>query len=451
MKQGSTEGSFNNTGISVLKQYKLDSIDDGSDIEICVDSFVDNDPEDQCCELLLNKFRRQQFFYIWKIKTLSRSSVLLNSQEVAGIKLQIEQNSSSYIRRKRRMFLAQYSMMASTTIDRLKLSRLFSRWVDKYHKSRLERLQESFSEHFYQRKVIEKTFHPLRKSLIAKANSEINEISRTEQHLSPKSKTKELVNELHRISLENTQLERTISEKSDLLKDLQSRLRDLTAEEAEYDKKLLEINNATEQIQSSLTESEKQYQEEIANLRAQLSLTEKESSKELKRLSLEIKQQTAERESASAFVGDAQAAAKAELALYKERLEQAESVVKEFKELLASSEAKNQKLENTRHLLSAELENLKLRKKQIDISYESEKNSVLDKEEKMRQMLAQSQEELQIALAKIQAQDAQIKSKRQEIQLLKDEIERNRSRTAEAQSKFLRNSTPVMKGSPNKK
>ena len=441
MKSSSSEKDFS-TNIQSLKQYKLDSnesnLSDSSDLEVCVDSIILPDPEDLCIQLLLNKYRKQHFFILWKFKTISNLPLELSNEEISGIKAQTENSTQLIIKSKRKEFLIKYSTLAFSTLNKLKLSRLFGKWIEKFSISRLSKVQINISDIIQRKKILQKTFHPMRKEIISKLSNSLDNSTKSLLQLSPKNKTEDLINELNRLTKENNDLENLISNKSENLKELQNKIQELTFEESDNEKKIIEINNNTNKLQLLISETEKQYQEEIANLKTQLTLSEKEGEENILKLSEELNKQNAERKATNDFVDDAQIVAKNELLFYKDKLLQAEKVVQEFKDILIQSENKTQKLENNKQLLNAELENLKLKKKQLELSIQSEKSSIFEKEEKMKRMLENIQQELHIAVGKIQAQEAQIQNKKKKIQLLKEDIERNRLKTTEVQNKFLK-------------
>ena len=424
-----------------LKQYKLESIDqsvsDGSEIEVCVDSVFVPDTEDLCCQMLLNRYSKQRYFSIWKLRLATLSKPVFDKDELESLKEQSNRNASSQQKHRRHRFLNQYANLARLSLDKFILSRLFGRWCSKFEKSRLIKIQEGFADSFSERKVKERSLHKIRNTFIRSATDNYEEASKNASQVQQTSKVRELLEELGKTTQRNNELENEIQQKTDQLQSLQQHLRGLTAQDAEADKKLQQVKNQTKILQDSLVAVEQKYQSEIASLKTQLSLAESSTNEELEKITKDLQQQQADRQAASAFVDAAQAHAQAELEQYQEKLRKAEGVVRSFQGLLQNAKDRTEKLRKSKELMSAELENLRIKKRQLEASHVSTRGRAQDKEDKLKRLIKEAQEELNIAMNKYDGQNHEIDSQREEIRMLQEEIQRYKTRASQARAKFL--------------
>ena len=431
--------SYNTT--PTLKQYKLESIDqtlsDDSEIEVVVDSVYVPDTEDLCCQMLLNKYAKQRFFLMWKLKLAQSAKPVFDKDEFESLKEQSNRNASSQQRHRRHRFLSQYANLARLSLDKFVLSRLFSRWCSRFERSRLIKIQDEFADGFSERKIKERGLHGMRTAFMHLTADNYDEASKNASQVQQTNKVRELLEELDRTTKKNQELENDIQSKSDHLQTLQQQLRQLTSEDADAEKKLQQVQNQTQQIQASLVATEQKYQQEVAQLKTELSLAESGTSEELDKIYKELQQQQADRQATTAFVESAQAHAQAELEQYQDKLRQAESVVRSFKDLLQTAEDRTMKLRKSKEILSAELENLRIKKHQLEASQTSTKGRAQDKEDSLKRLIQDAHQELQIALNKYDAQNQDIASQRDEIKMLQEEIQRCKDRASQARARFM--------------
>lgn len=424
-----------------LKQYKLESIDqsvsDDSEIEVCVDSVYVPDTEDLCCQMLLNRYAKQRFFLRWKLRLAKGQIPIFEKEELESLKEQSNRNASSQQMHKRHRFLNQYSNLAKISLDKFLMCRLFGRWCSKFEKSRLVKIQDEFADSFAERKQKERALHGIRTAFLRNAADDLDEASKNASQVQQTSKVRELLEELDKTTQKNNDLENEIQSKTDHIQELQQQLRELTAQDAEAGKKLLQVQAQTQQIQDSLVATEQNYQSEVASLKTQLSLAESGTSEELDKISKELQQQQADRQAATAFVDAAQAHAQSELEQYQDKLRQAESVVRSFKDLLQTAEERTEKLSKSKELMSAELENLRIKKRQLEASQASTKGRAQDKEEKLRRLIKEAQDELHIAMNKYDTQNHELESQREEMRMLQEEIQRYKTRASQARARFM--------------
>ena len=148
-----------------LKQFKIDG-NAGQhspqfEIEVSFEPVPHFDPENLCCQLLLNRYRKQPSFFTWKNKFLEREQPNLEIDELRGINLQTDRNASYEIKKMRQQFLFQFGKLAIRSLNRLKLSRLFSRWLHRYDTIRVLRTQKATSLPIYHRKLKENSLHQM--------------------------------------------------------------------------------------------------------------------------------------------------------------------------------------------------------------------------------------------------------------------------------------------------
>lgn len=431
------------TTTPTLKQYKLDAADnsqsDESEIEVCVDTIFVPDTEDLCCQMLLNKYLKQKYIGIWKIRLASRSTPVFDKDEFESIKEQSNRNANAQQRHQRHKFLSQYANVARISLDKLLLSRLFSRWLSRFEQLRIKKIQEGFADSFSQRRMKEKSLHKLRTAFMRTVDNAYDEASRDASQVQPSNRIRELIAELDRTTKDNIDLQNEIDIKTERLKELQSQLQDLTDEDKEAEKRLQQVQTQTIQIQASLVETERKYQEEVASLRTQLSLVEAGNNEELERIKQEVDQQNADRMAASAFVDAAMASAQAEFEAQSEKLKSAENIVKNFQELLQSAKDRASKLEQSRQKMTNELESLKIRRKHLEVSKASSMNLAQEKEDRIKERLKKAQEDLNIAMNKVEVQNEQIQSQRDEIRMLQDQIQQTKDQTEQLRMKFIGN------------
>ncbi|EAY09759.1 hypothetical protein TVAG_414100 [Trichomonas vaginalis G3] len=441
--RASPAASSARTMTPTLKQYKLedaeDSQSDESEIEVCVDTIFVPDTEDLCCQMLQSKYLKQKYMGLWKIKLASRSTPVFDKDEFESIKEQSNRNASVQQRHQRHKFLSQYSNIARISLDKLLLSRLFSRWLSRFEQIRIKKIQEGFAETFSQRRMKEKALHKLRTSFMRTVDNAYDEASRDASQVQPNNRIKELIAELDRTTKENIDLQNEIDVKTERLKELQSQLQDITDDDREAEKRLQQVQSQTDSIQASLVETERKYQEEIATLRTQLSLVKAGNNEELERIKQEVDQQNADRMAASAFVDAAMASAQAEFEEQSEKLKAAENIVKNFQELLQAAKDRADKLEQSRKKMAADLESLKIRKKHLEVSKASSLNLAQEKEDRIKERLSKAKEDLTIAMNKVEVQNEQIQSQRDEIRMLQDQIQKTKAQTEQLRMKFIGN------------
>ena len=436
---------------SALQQYRIDphsaESSTSSDIEVCVESVLMPDTEDYCCQLLINRYLKQKMFYRWKNKYLLTVEPVLNADEIRGIKEQSNRNASAELRRIRHRFLGQFARLATFTLNRLTLTRFFSKWIERFDRSRLRRTQESVADALQIQKTKGKVFHYMRSQVLRAMENKYVSVSKSIIQMSNGDRLKQLTEEIKKTERKNASLESEISVKTSQLSELQMSLRNATADGIEAAKRLKELKESTEALQSSLNSTEQKYQEEITQLRAQMSLQSKEANDELSRIDTELRKQAAERKAAYAFQDDAQLAAVAELQQQQEKLQQAQKIVKSLEDLLVTSQAKSEKLRNVRQTMIAELETLRMKKRQAETTFSTSRVVSADREQKMLQMLRESQEQLKSAQLRLDTQASQIQSKQQEIAMLQQDIAIEKTSIREAQNKFL-SSMSQQRGSP---
>ena len=438
---------------SALQQYRIDphsaSSSTSSDIEVCVESVLMPDTEELCCQSLINRHLKQKMFFRWKNKHLLIAEPVLNSDEIRGIKEQSNRNASAELRRIRHRFLGQFANLASFTLNRLILSRSFAKWIERFDRSRLRKTQESVADILQIKKAQGKVFHNMRSQVLRSMENKYVSVSKSIIQMSSGDRLKQLTEEIKRTERKNASLESEISVKTSQLSELQMSLRNATADGIEAAKRLKELKESTEALQNSLNSTEQKYQEEITQLRAQMSLQSKEANDELSRIDSELRKQAAERKAAYAFQDDAQLAAVAELQQQQEKLQQAQKIVKSLEDLLVSSQAKSEKLRNVKQTMIAELETLRMKKRQAETTFSTSRVVSADREQKMMQMLRESQEQLKSAQLRLDTQASQIQSKQQEIAMLQQDIAIEKTSIREAQNKFLSSMAP-QRGSPTR-
>ncbi|KAK8866726.1 hypothetical protein M9Y10_009693 [Tritrichomonas musculus] len=438
---------------SALQQYRIDphsaSSSTSSDIEVCVESVLMPDTEELCCQSLINRHLKQKMFFRWKNKHLLIAEPVLNSDEIRGIKEQSNRNASAELRRIRHRFLGQFANLASFTLNRLILSRSFAKWIERFDRSRLRKTQESVADILQVKKAQGKVFHNMRSQVLRSMENKYVSVSKSIIQMSSGDRLKQLTEEIKRTERKNASLESEISVKTSQLSELQMSLRNATADGIEAAKRLKELKESTEALQNSLNSTEQKYQEEITQLRAQMSLQSKEANDELSRIDSELRKQAAERKAAYAFQDDAQLAAVAELQQQQEKLQQAQKIVKSLEDLLVSSQAKSEKLRNVKQTMIAELETLRMKKRQAETTFSTSRVVSADREQKMMQMLRESQEQLKSAQLRLDTQASQIQSKQQEIAMLQQDIAIEKTSIREAQNKFL-SSMAQQRGSPTR-
>lgn len=438
---------------SALQQYRIDphsaSSSTSSDIEVCVESVLMPDTEELCCQSLINRHLKQKMFFRWKNKHLLIAEPVLNSDEIRGIKEQSNRNASAELRRIRHRFLGQFANLASFTLNRLILSRSFAKWIERFDRSRLRKTQESVADILQIKKAQGKVFHNMRSQVLRSMENKYVSVSKSIIQMSSGDRLKQLTEEIKRTERKNASLESEISVKTSQLSELQMSLRNATADGIEAAKRLKELKESTEALQNSLNSTEQKYQEEITQLRAQMSLQSKEANDELSRIDSELRKQAAERKAAYAFQDDAQLAAVAELQQQQEKLQQAQKIVKSLEDLLVSSQAKSEKLRNVKQTMIAELETLRMKKRQAETTFSTSRVVSADREQKMMQMLRESQEQLKSAQLRLDTQASQIQSKQQEIAMLQQDIAIEKTSIREAQNKFL-SSMAQQRGSPTR-
>lgn len=438
---------------SALQQYRIDphsaSSSTSSDIEVCVESVLMPDTEELCCQSLINRHLKQKMFFRWKNKHLLIAEPVLNSDEIRGIKEQSNRNASAELRRIRHRFLGQFANLASFTLNRLILSRSFAKWIERFDRSRLRKTQESVADILQVKKAQGKVFHNMRSQVLRSMENKYVSVSKSIIQMSSGDRLKQLTEEIKRTERKNASLESEISVKTSQLSELQMSLRNATADGIEAAKRLKELKESTEALQNSLNSTEQKYQEEITQLRAQMSLQSKEANDELSRIDSELRKQAAERKAAYAFQDDAQLAAVAELQQQQEKLQQAQKIVKSLEDLLVSSQAKSEKLRNVKQTMIAELETLRMKKRQAETTFSTSRVVSADREQKMMQMLRESQEQLKSAQLRLDTQASQIQSKQQEIAMLQQNIAIEKTSIREAQNKFL-SSMAQQRGSPTR-
>lgn len=435
---------FNNTdtdsGIVSLTQYKLDSDDDtaseDSDIEVCVDSIFITDTEGQCCQMLLNKYMKQRMFTLWKIKAASAARPVFEREEFEGLKAQANQNATALLKRQRFKFLEQYASLAQISLSKFRMSRLFSRWLQKAGELRLKRIQESFATVFAEKRRSERSFYKIRHEALRRSLTERDGADR-EASLTGGDRTYKLLEELTRTTRSNEILQQEIQAKTNHLSDLQSKLRDVTAEATESERQLADVERRTQEIQQSIGETEKRYQEEVSNLKTRLSLEENSAKEELAKVTQALEEESSDRKAAAEFVDAAQAQAKKELDQLQEKLNAAQDVVRKFKDLLAESEGRAQKLQQTKDQIDSEIKNLNLKIQQLESAKQSAQRISNERETEMKNLLSKAQEELRVALSHVEAQEAQIQSQQKEIALLKDSIEENQRKTKKIHDRWM--------------
>lgn len=371
-----------------------------------------------------------------------RSKCQLDDLEIRGVREQANRNAGSEVKRLRRRFLAQFGRLATLSLEKLQLSRYWSRWSSAFAAARLASTQTSLGIRLGERKIRERGFHMMRTALLRRVEDKFGETERDVSQISTSDKLRELVDELRRSESRNSSLESQIQVKNAQLNDLQMDLRAVITEGHEAAKRLKEIQASTSELQRSFALTEQQYQDEIAQLRARLSLESSEQSEQLSRMEEALKRQSAERKAAYAFADDAQLSAVKEVEEQEEKLRSAEKVVKSLEELLVSSQERNSQLEKARQSLYEELTSLKMQKRQLESTIST--NSIMgsDRENKMRKMLQEAKAQLEASNVRIDGQSEQIKSKQREIQLLEEEIEVEKRQIRNVQSKFLRNVSP---------
>ena len=97
----------------------------------------------------------------------------------------------------------------------------------------------------------------------------------------------------------------------------------------------------------------------------------------------------------------------------------------------------------------AELETLRMKKRQAETTFSTSRVVSADREQKMMQMLRESQEQLKSAQLRLDTQASQIQSKQQEIAMLQQDIAIEKTSIREAQNKFL-SSMAQQRGSPTR-
>ena len=440
-----------NSGSPMLQQFRIDpkspTSTSSSDIEVCVESVLMPDTEDLICQALLHKFLKQKMFYIWKNRHLAVNEPHLDADEIRGIREQSNRNASLELRRIRHKFLAQFSSLASFTLNRLLLCRCFEKWSLKFALSRLQRTQENVAEKLASRKMMEKGLHAMKAGLLRSMENKYISVSKSIRQLSTGEKLRQLTEEIKKTERKNASLEADISVKTSQISELQMSLRNATTDGIEAAKRLKDIKESTEKLQNSLASTEQKYQDEVTQLRAQMSLQSKEANEELSRIENELKKQAAERKAAYAFQDDAQLAAVSELQQHQDKLQAAQKVVKSLEDLLVASQSKSEKLKNAKQAMLAELETLKMKRRQMETTFSTSKVVNNDREQKMMLMLRESQEQLKSAQLRLDTQASQIQSKQHEIAMLQQDIAIAKSSIREAQNKFLSNMAQ-QRGSP---
>lgn len=426
-----------------LQQFRLDeselSSSSTSDIQVCVESVVFPNTEELCAQMLMRKCTLQLFFSKWKLLYISTINPVFDKDELSGIKAQSEKNASEQLRRTRRRFLAQYSNLATISLQKMNILRHFNTWRKAYKNKCVLKLKESTVGALSLRKMLETPIHTMRSSVLRTADSQLQSVSKSVIHASTTEQLREISNRIKKENENNSSLEASIAAKSAQLDELKLQLKMATTECAESEKQLSELKESTISLQASIPQLEKQYQDEVASLWSQLKLAERENDEELERVTKQLEKQTEDRNAANAFVDDAHAASQTELAQQQEKLQKAQVVVKNLKELYDSSSKRNQELESTKQMMQNRLKAVEIKKRQMEASLATERSSMYDHEGNLKKMLADVQDKLKSAMSRIEAQADQIQSKQHEIELLQEDIQNHNRRTQKVRENFLKN------------
>ena len=430
-----------------LQQFRLDdrrgsASTSSSDIEVCVESVLLPDTEDMCCEMLQRKLLKRKYFSTWKFRQASAAAYPLNSEEMRGVREQANRNAGDEVRRMRTKFLSQFGKLASLAIAKLQLSRMFSRWAAAFAMKRLAHTQAAVGVRLGDRKAREKSFHKMRTALLRRVEEKLGESERDASQIKTGDRLRELVDELRRSEARNAELETQIEMKGVELSDLQMELRNAIAEGHDAAKRLKEVQTATAELQKSFAATEQNYQDEIASLRARLSLENVDQSERLEQMEEALRRQTAERRAAYAFADDAQLSAMKEIEEQEERLASAQNVVKSLQELLETSQERATELERTRQTMSEELNALRMKRRQLESTISTDGIMGNDREMKMRKMLQEAKAQLEASNIRIDGQSGQIRSKQKEIELLEQEIAAEKRQMRSVQDRFLRSVSP---------
>ena len=428
-----------------LQQFRLDENSEPeslSDIEVCVESILVPDTEDMCCEMLQRKVLKRKVFATWKLRAAAAAKYPLNSEEMRGVREQANRNAGNEAKRMRSKFLDQFGKLAALSIAKMQLSRMFSRWTVAFAAKRLARTQASVAVELGERKARENMFHRMRTALLRRVEAKLGESERDASQITSGDRLRELVAELRRSEARNAELETQIEMKGVELSDLQLELRNAIAEGHDATKRLKELQAATAELQRTFSVTEQGYQEEIASLRARLSLENSEQDEKLARMEEAVRRQTAERKAAYAFADDAQMTAMKEVEVQEEKLASAQKVVKSLQELLETSQERGGELERTRQAMAEELNSLRMKRRQLESTISTDGIMGNDREMKMRKMLQEAKAQLEASNIRIDGQSGQIRSKQKEIELLEQEIAAEKRQTKTVQERFLRNVSP---------
>lgn len=433
--------SFPLNQAATLQQYRIDphspASSTSSDIEVCVESVLMPDTEELCCQALINRYIKQKMFYRWKNKHLEISEPVLDADEIRGIKEQSNRNASAELRRVRHRFLAQFANLVIYSLNRLMLMRSFSKWLERFDQSRLNRTQESVADIIVKKNLQGKAFHNMRSQMLNAMENKYVSLSKSIISMTSGDRLRQLTEQIKKTEQQNASLEADISLKTSQLSELQMSLRNTTTDGIEATKRLKELKESTEALQNSLAATEQKYQEEITQLRAQISLQSQHSNDELMRIDNELRKQAAERKAAYAFQDDAQLAAVTELQQQQEKFAAAKKLVKNFEDLLVASKAKTEKLKNAKQTMLAELETLRMKRRQMESTFSTSRVAHADREQKMMTMLHECQEEIKSAQLTLDTQASQIESKQHEIMMLEQDIAIAKASMTEAQNNFI--------------
>ena len=430
-----------------LQQFRLDddrgsASTSSSDIEVCVESVLLPDTEDMCCDMLQRRLLKRKYFSTWKFRQASQSAYPLNSTELRGVREQANRNASGEARRMRTKFLSQFGKLAALSISKLQLSRVFSRWVSAFAARRLAQTQASVGVRLGDRRLTERSLHRMRTALLRHVEDKLGETERDASQIKTGDRLRELVDELRRSEARNADLETQIEMKGVELSDLQMELRNAIQEGHDAEKRLRELQTATAELQKTFSVTEQEYQDEIAALRARLSLESSEQGERLSQMEEALRRQSAERKAAYAFADDAQMSAMKEIEDQEERLASAQKVVKSLQELLESSRERGTELERTRETMAEEVNALRMKRRQLESTISTDSIMANDREMKMRKMLQEAKAQLEASNIRIDGQSGQIRSKQREIELLEQEIAAEKRQMRSVQDKFLRNVSP---------
>jgi chromosome segregation ATPase len=278
--------------------------------------------------------------------------------------------------------------------------------------------------------------------VVRRRAAKLSEAERSYSQISQGDRLRDLVEELERSEQRNLGLENEIAAKHRELTDLQSNLRRVVVDVHETSKRLKEIRESTDELQRSFAATERRYQEEIASLRAQLSLDGSDDSRELETIDAAVRTQHADRRADYAFADDAQIAALQEIEQHEEKLRTAEKVVKSLEEMLGQSQARQNQLAKTRAALADEVATLRIRKGQLEQRLATNEILGTNREAKIKKMLQEAKAQLEAANVRIDGQAEQIKSKQKEIELLEQDIDAQKKGIHSVQSRFLQNVSP---------